>query len=96
MKSYKLKFVFFKLISIISDSFVILNDNYIPYDDPHTIFFDTGNLPQEQALAECDVKDKIISKTKQTKNDFIFSVDYSPDNILINEINALNTFPKLH
>lgn len=72
--------IYFEMLVILSDTVDNLNDYSLPYDDPQTIFFDTGNLAQEQASAKCEVKYKIKDKPKQTiLNDFIFSVDFSPD-----------------
>lgn len=72
--------IYFEMLVILSDTADNLNDYSLPYDDPQTIFFDTGNLAQEQASAKCEVKYKINDKTKQTiLNDFIFGVDFSPD-----------------
>lgn len=72
--------IYFEMLVILSDTVDNLNDYSLPYDDPQTIFFDTGNLAQEQASAKCEVKYKINDKPKQTiLNDFIFGVDFSPD-----------------
>lgn len=72
--------IYFEMLVILSDTVDNLNDYSLPYDDPQTIFFDTGNLAQEQASAKCEVKYKINEKPKQTiLNDFIFGVDFSPD-----------------
>lgn len=72
--------IYFEMLVILSDTVDNLNDYSLPYDDPQTIFFDTGNLAQEQASAKCEVKYKINDKPKQTIiNDFIFGVDFSPD-----------------
>lgn len=67
--------IYFEMLVILSDTVDNLNDYSLPYDDPQTIFFDTGNLAQEQASAKCEVKYKINDKPKQTiLNDFIFGV----------------------
>lgn len=72
--------IYFEMLVILSDTVDNLNDYSLPYDDPQTIFFDTGNLAQEQASAKCEVKYKINDKPEQTiLNDFIFGVDFSPD-----------------
>lgn len=72
--------IYFEMLVILSDTVDNLNDYSWPYDDPQTIFFDTGNLAQEHASAKCEVKYKINDKPKQTiLNDFIFGVDFSPD-----------------
>lgn len=72
--------IYFEMLVILHDTVDNLNDYFLPYDDPQTIFFDTGNLAQEQASAKCEVKYKINDKPKQTiLNDFIFGVDFSPD-----------------
>lgn len=72
--------IYFEMLVILSDTVDNLNDYSLPYDDPQTIFFDTGNLAQEQASAKCEVKYKINDKPKHTiLNDFIFGVDFSPD-----------------